>query len=540
VTVTVQLLRYRLLPSVDRKPAPMMYKLLVIFLFACLIDGNEGFNPPSPAARALQTALDAAIAAGDTTFVLPAGSTFFGNSSFNITNPGVMTISGVNSTILIFEPGSGVNVTDARSTTLSNFSIDYDPLPFVFGPVTAVNSSSFVVELDPLSLTFNDLKTLYPPHDTWPRPAIFSANTGNLVTPVCSWGSPPPATPLGKPRTFSIACSGRSVPLNGSIFAAATRIGITLSLSRCANVVVKDINILAAGYMAITEFQGDGANIYQRVKVAPPSLNRPVGSNADGFHSSGAAVGPTLDRVVIRNLLDDFFNVHTTSQLYIGPSWDGASSYLIGDYQLFAGDNSNYGTQTTLDRVRMGETISFYPMNTFSYPPLSSNTIASIVQVNGAAADSLLASAYKAASAAAVATPCSACRAGLNPFTNAQLWNITFTVPLVSVPPLSFATADAISAAGALITDCVFANSGSNLGRWKSSNGRIQRTVWQRTLSQNLEIEPLQNWLEGPFGIHNVTIDSCIFHGTDVSPVHTFGATNVILINNSFLPSSTL
>lgn len=522
----------------------MVLFLQLTFLFACLLIGSEGIvvvTPPSPAARALQSALDAAIAAGETTFILPAGSTFFGNESFNITNPGVMTISGFPSTILIFEPGSGVNITDARNTTLSNFSIDYDPLPFVFGPIIAVNKSSFVIELDPLSLTFNDLKTLYPPHDIWPSPAIFSAYTGDLISPVCGWGSPTPATPLENPRAFSIACSGKNVPLNGSIFAAATRIGITLSLSRCANVVVRDINILAAGYMAITEFQGGGANYYQRVTVAPPSLDRPLGSNADGFHSSGTAIGPTLDHVEIRNLLDDYFNVHTTSQVYIGPTGEGGTSYFIGDYQLFAGGNSNYGTQTTLDRVKIGENISFYPMNTFSYPPLSTRTIASIVQVLGAAADSLLASAYKNASAAAVATPCSACHAGLNPYTNAQLWNITFTAPLASlavVPPLSFATADSISAAGALITDCVFANSGSNLGRWKSSNGRIQRTVWRRTISQNLEIEPLQNWLEGSFGIHNVTIDSCVFHGTDNSPVHTFGATDVILINNSYLPSS--
>ena len=50
-----------------------------------------------------------------------------------------------------------------------------------------------------------------------------------------------------------------------------------------------------------------------------------------------------------------------------------------------------------------------------------------------------------------------------------------------------------------------------------------------------LQIEPLQNWLEGSFGIHNVTVDSCIFNGTRSSPVHTFGATDVFQTNNTFI-----
>jgi hypothetical protein len=198
---------------------------------------------------------------------------------------------------------------------------------------------------------------------------------------------------------------------------------------------------------------------------------------------------------------DDYFNVHTTSQLYIGPAWPGSSSQLVGDFQLFAGANTNYGTQTTLDRVEAGQTMSFFPLNTFSYPPLATARVAGIARVDGDFAAALLAAAYANASALALKTPCSACEAGLNKFASAQLWNVTLDAPLGGlVPPLSFATADAISAAGATLSGCAFRNSISNLGRWKSSRSRIERTTWASTLSQNLEIEPLQNWLEGPFG----------------------------------------
>ena len=515
--------------------------------------------PPSPAAAALQAAVDAAVAAGAPAFTLPPGSIFFNAASFNLSRLDGMAISGGAGTTLVFEPGFGVAVTDARAAVLSGFAIDYAPLPYVFGPVRAANASSFVVELDPASLTFAELVARYPPHDTWPGAGAFRA--GELVRPACGWGRPTPATPrAGAARTFDVACSGAAL-LPGDVFVAATRVGITLSLTRCAKVTVHDVSILAAGYMALTEFQGDGGNVYERVRIAPPSDARPLGSNADGFHSSGAAAGPRLDHVEIRNLFDDYFNVHTTSQLYIGPS---AAGYLIGDYQLFAGLETNYGTQTTLDRVAPGETLSFYPLNTFSFPPLATGAVAGLARVDGAAADALLADAYARASAAAVATPCSACKKGLNKYANAQLWNVTFAVPLAGVPPLSFSTADAIAAGGAVVTDCVFQNSISNLGRWKSSNSRIERTSWARTSNQNLEIEPLQNWLwvlplarrrsprrakapnptpppkssrrEGPFGVHNVSIDSCVFEGTDNSPVHTFGATDVRQTNNTFVP----
>ena len=135
-----------------------------------------------------------------------------------------------------------------------------------------------------------------------------------------------------------------------------------------------------------------------------------------------------------------------------------------------------------------------------------------------------------------VTTPCSACRAGLNAFSGAQLWNVTFATPLAGVPPLSLSNADGISSAGAVVTDCAFSDSTTNLGRFKSAGARIERTTWARTGRQNLEVMPLQNWLEGPCGIHNVTIDSCVFHGATSSPVHVFGAVDVVETNNSYVP----
>jgi hypothetical protein len=506
-----------------------------VLISPALAAGFKPGNPPTPFALSVQASLTSAIASHAPTFAFPANSVIaFNAANLNITAAAAIAIEGANAT-LIFEPGFGVNVSHSSDMLLSNFSIDYSPLPYVFGALTNTSQRAFTVALDPASLTFEELIAYYPPHDTFPSPALFRG--GELLNPVCGWGRAAPATPLGG-GMYHVDCSAGGAAAPGDVFVAATRVGITLSLTDCARVAVRRVSILSASYMAVTEFQGDGGNSYEGLRVAAPSAARPLGSNADGFHSSGARAGPRLSGVTIKGLLDDYFNVHTTAQLYIGPAWEGSSFHLLGDFQLFAGGAANYGTQTTLDRVSVGETLSFFPLNTFSFPPLATQSLASIVRVEGTPAAALLASAYAAASKLAKATPCSACEAGLNQFSAAQLWNVSFSTPLAGVPPLSLSTADAISAGGALVEGCTFSDSISNLGRFKSSGGVIAGTTWARTESENLEIEPLQNWLEGPFGVHNVTIRDCIFHGTRSSPVHTFGSVDVREVNNTYSPST--
>ena len=149
----------------------------------------------------------------------------------------------------------------------------------------------------------------------------------------------------------------------------------------------------------------------------------------------------------------------------------------------------------------------------------------------------LLASAHAAADKMAKDTPCSACKAGLNSFAAAQLYNVTFAEPLPTVvAALDFFNADNISNTGAVIQDSSFTGSCSNLGRFKSSGGAIRRNTWHRgPTSQNLEIEPLQNWLEGMAGIHDVTISGNVFYGTAVSPVHVFGAVRIEQANNTYI-----
>jgi hypothetical protein len=57
--------------------------------------------------------------------------------------------------------------------------------------------------------------------------------------------------------------------------------------------------------------------------------------------------------------------------------------------------------------------------------------------------------------------------------------------------------------------DSSFTGSGSNLGRFKSSGGKIVgNTFYRGPTAHNLEIEPLQNWDEGMLGLHDVLIEN--------------------------------
>jgi hypothetical protein len=221
--------------------------------------------------------------------------------------------------------------------------------------------------------------------------------------------------------------------------------------------------------------------------------------------------------------------------------------------------------------VGPGDPVSFFPFDTFTFPAAASATVATIVKVTDVSLQPLLASAHAAAAKQAKNPgPCSACRAGLNNYAKAQLYNVTFTAALpAAVGPSQTGSWTAMNCdgisntggryqlaarcsqlsspghcsllpyhAGAVVKDCDFGGSNSNLGRWKSAHGRILRTTFRSTVNQNLEISPLQNWLEGMLGSHDISIEGNVFHGTRISPVKVFGEADVTQTNNTCVPTT--
>jgi hypothetical protein len=391
-----------------------------------------------------------------------------------------------------------------------------------------VDANTTRLQLAKASLSFETLIREYSPHDTWPPVVGYDATSGSFKQWIGQWGHAPDAMPYpsesaGHDGAREYVLKGKNSKLAaGDTIVAPTRVGYTVTLSWTQNITLRDVVIHAAGNMAITEFQGSGGNRYDNVSLQPRGPTTPLSSNADGFHSSGMRHGPWLSRVRMHNLLDDFFSkpsivnrsmhsrdsralvylhcanatrccfaalpdVHNTFQIVAKRT--GPNTVLVGDYQYLTGNNTVYATQRTLSRIQRGEFASFYHIN----------KLARIISVRIAAIEEvydmhLLNATHAAAAHRANATPCSACKAGLNSFASAQLWKISFadTLP-AEVTALTFLNADNISNTGAVVEDSEFSGSISNLGRFKSSGGVLRRNTWYRgptatPTNNNLEV----------------------------------------------------
>ena len=122
-------------------------------------------------------------------------------------------------------------------------------------------------------MTFETLLHRYPPHDTWPPATAYAKDTVHYKQPVCSWGKPPPAVALGG-RQYALQCPGKGLRV-GDVVCVPTRVGYTVALSFTAAVEIRDVTVHAAGNMAITEFQGDGGNVYTNISLVPRGSRSP-------------------------------------------------------------------------------------------------------------------------------------------------------------------------------------------------------------------------------------------------------------------------
>ena len=90
-----------------------------------------------------------------------------------------------------------------------------------------------------------------------------------------------------------------------------------IHLDGCAHCVMRGVTLQNAGFAAFFETGGGGGNQYLQCRVAPgpkpPGATEPqlVGCGADGFHSAGTRVGPTLVDCTWEGLLhDDCIAIH--------------------------------------------------------------------------------------------------------------------------------------------------------------------------------------------------------------------------------------
>ena len=277
---------------------------------------------PSPESAAVQAALDAAVRSGAPSYAVPHSDApiCFGNSSLLVERAHGLDIS-LGDNAFVFSVGAGILVRDSTSVTLrgagadSPASVSYDPPTSAQGLIESTwgssggKTTSARVRLDPR------FPTVVPPGAQcllWGPGDELHPRFGSCHQTKCADGGGAGLC-IHTPGDYR-----NGTPVAFPLY----RSGFTIDLVNATNCTVSDVHVLAASFMAVTEFVGEGGNAYERIRVGwtPGQPYTPfvrggavpqprLSSNADVFHSYGTRRGPRLTNVSFSMAADDHFNV---------------------------------------------------------------------------------------------------------------------------------------------------------------------------------------------------------------------------------------
>jgi hypothetical protein len=274
--------------------------------------------------------IDAAIAAGERRVVIPPGRhrvtarngrhlSFKGLHGVEIVAEGVELVATSTCRIATFE--------DCTDLVLRGLTVDFDPLPFTQGRITAVADDTAWVEFEIIDG--------YPENGLRERIEIYDPATGRLRRETARWE--PTFERLGERRYrvrkheghrhrpgFDTEQVGDILVTNNAFPERAW--GHAFDASRCTGLVLEDITLYAAECFGFIEHDC-AASTYRRCRVdrRPPETDpvrravpRMRSLNADAFHSVGATKGPAIIDCTAKYQGDDCVNIHGTYHVIIG------------------------------------------------------------------------------------------------------------------------------------------------------------------------------------------------------------------------------
>ena len=591
--------------------------MLIVLLVAVVALVGAAAGESSENAVQLQKDLDAAIARSAPTFHIPSGDYTFGTSSFVIQGATNLEIVADEDGVTVwFEIGGGVLFESCTNTSFrgNGMKVDYDPLPFFQATVINVSSGSSIHEFD----------GLIQPDAGSPDPIAFydrytsasKTNENEFVQGPQWWdGSAGLEYPLlqssfsGFNATSQVKRTTREnvfryiAPLfdrhsvmprpaaRGDKVTVVIRDGFTWNLHKCEGVVTQNVTIHSSSFMAITEFDGRGANVYSDISVVRRAVVKHddlcgvnktrvclalVASNADVFHSSGLKKGPKVTGCEFSFAMDDFVNVHSRVQVSTDISGDTSPTDGSGTIKLLvadpretldrrAPDDFTYGVVETMPNAAPGDSFSLRSLQRLEL--VAEGKIISLERLANAL-DPLAVKAQDMLDDLDSGKP--TLLPGFKPM---EITGDDVSAPRAWVVTVKMNTRSGVAAVlnqtllfeltewnngGSVFSNNLLHNSIDGF-RWKSSNGNIIKNVWKtlRTFPPpltGLELTPLRSFLEGPLAISNVSIQDNVFEGPslnstfitecegmshDAMPRFT-SCTGIVKKNNSFVARPTV
>ena len=283
---------------------------------------SRPFDPAMPIVDwDLQGFIDEQLANGAKTITVPPGRYRVAPKRgvhLTLQNLDRVTLVATGVQMICTETTKALSIKNCRDLTVTGLTIDYDPLPFTQGRITALAPDNSWIE-------FQILRGY--PENLEQRIAIFDGNTHLRKTPTHYGWQPFEKLGGGRYRVaksasyryrkeVDIETVGDILVTNNANVPGGYSAHAIVS-SDCTNLVLEDITLFASNCFGYLEHYCDNTT-YRRCSIdrCPPELDlrprevrRLRSSNADAFHSKHAIRGPQLLNCTAKFMDDDAVNI---------------------------------------------------------------------------------------------------------------------------------------------------------------------------------------------------------------------------------------
>lgn len=320
------------LVSCDRKPPEESARVFFVRNFGAI--PNDGQSDGEGVRKCIQ----AAVACGEKTEVVfeagnyriePApGATAMGELvSLPINRVNNLTLSGADAgtTLTFTNPSaSGIVFDGCHHVCLRNIRIDYNPLPYAFGTIRAVNlaENTFDLELDADSVDFSNplfarAKTLWgmvirpdPKQGTTRYGPV--AVGSKVFSPVSGRTWRLTESSLGGAGSPQAMASSGMKPGERYVHMARTY-GCAVGIQSCEDVRVQNVTILSSPGLSFFPY------LSRRVSLVDCHVSlgkgRLISTNADGIHARGLRGDLLVENCSFEGMGDDAINIHSNAIL---------------------------------------------------------------------------------------------------------------------------------------------------------------------------------------------------------------------------------
>ncbi len=327
----------------SRPPALLLLACLLLLASPVTGQGRPNSQVVSPASTPfdLQQFIDGALKAGQKRIVVPPGR-------YRVTpRQGVhlsfkdltgVEIVATRVEMVCTETSRAINFENCRDVRFKGMTIDYDPLPFTEGRITALAPDKSWLEFQVIGG--------YPDNRLEQRIEIYDPETGELRREMTSWQ--PGFEPLGNHRYRLSKYKGYGYREKvdteqvGDILVTNQRSSAGTSdhaivATHCTGLRLENVTLYASPCFGFLEHRCDGTTYYRcRIDRRPlgedpvkRGFRRLRSLNADAFHSIEAVKGPAIIQCAAKYQGDDCVNIHGTYHLVLA-SQENQLRVLVG------------------------------------------------------------------------------------------------------------------------------------------------------------------------------------------------------------------